>query len=216
MGDLQRGAESVTVERAVSEFERVRLDGVGYVRVTLGDNEGVTVEAPGEWVDDIVTRVRGGVLELGLRGNHYHLRRNGKIRFHVAARALRGLAIDGSGTIEAPRLAADSVAAAIDGAGRIQIDSIEAERVRLAIDGAGRFAVGTAKAQEVQFSIDGTGTIDVERLDSERIAVAVDGMGRVVATGTADSVEIHVDGTGEVDTRQLIARHVEVEIEPRS
>ncbi|MCX6093157.1 MAG: DUF2807 domain-containing protein, partial [Candidatus Bipolaricaulota bacterium] len=104
-------------ERQVDAFDQIRLDGVGEVDVRLGDADHIVVEAPEELLDDIETRVERGVLQLGLRDRHItHSWRGIRIRFEVTARTLRGLAIDGSGSIDAPQLRSDSLGVSIDGA----------------------------------------------------------------------------------------------------
>ncbi|MCX6092474.1 MAG: DUF2807 domain-containing protein [Candidatus Bipolaricaulota bacterium] len=177
-------------ERQVDAFDQIRLDGVGEVKVHLGDADHIVVEAPEDLLDDIETRVEQGVLELGLGGRHItRFLRGTHIRFEITARSLRGLAIDGSGSIEASQLRSDSLGVSIDGAGRIAIQEAVATRLHISIDGAGRVSLGAAKARETRCQIDGAGTIDLGGLEGDEAQIGIDGHGRVrprsALTGTA-------------------------------
>jgi len=211
---LHRDLGSATrEERQIAAFNRVRLDGIGQVSVVLGEEERVVVEAPSSLLESIATSVDDGTLELGLDWEGRLGARDVQIRFEVTARDLRGVAIDGSGSIDVPQIAADSFAASIDGAGRIAIDSVGARCLHLGIDGAGRLEVAHAETDETRISIDGSGTVQVGRIESRHVKVSVDGMGRVSAAGAAHTLEVGIDGTGEARLADLRARSVEVTID---
>jgi len=204
----------VREERSVEPFERVVLDGIGHVDVAQGDVERLAVEAPGDLQRRIETHVEGRTLMLRLqeRGFPIYLR-DRSIRYEITMPKICGLAIDGSGSISAPRVTSESFDASIDGAGRIDIGSVEVHHLALDIDGSGRLSIASATANDARFEIDGAGTIEVDHLVSHEVRVSIDGQGRVEAKGATDSLLIEIDGAGTVDARSLQARAADVSID---
>jgi len=204
----------VREERLVEPFEQVVLDGVGHVDVCEGDADRVVVEAPGDLHSRIETRVEGRTLTLRLRERGFPVHLRGRsIRYEITMRKVSGLAIDGSGAIDASRVTSESLDASIDGAGRIDIGSAEVHRLALRIDGSGRLSIASAVASDARLEIDGAGTIVVDHLVSPTVRMSIDGQGRVEAKGTTDSLSIEIDGTGTVDARDLKARAADVSID---
>jgi hypothetical protein len=204
----------VREERSVEPFERVILDGIGHVDVAQGDVERLAVEAPGDLQSRIEAHVEGRTLILRLRERGFPIQLHDRsIRYEITMRSICGLAIDGSGSIDAPRVTSESLDASIDGAGRIDIGSVEVHRLALDIDGSGRLSIASATANDARFEIDGAGTIDVDHLVSREVQVSIDGQGRVHAKGATDSLSIEIDGAGTVDARSLQARAARVSID---
>ena len=204
----------VREERSVEPYERVILDGIGHVDVTQGDVERLVVEAPEDLQSRIETHVEGQTLILRLRERGFPIQLHDRsIRYEITMPEIRGLAIDGSGSIDAPRVTSESLDASIDGAGRIDIGSVEVHRLALDIDGSGRLSIASAAAHDARFEIDGAGTIDVDHLVCHETQVSIDGQGRVVAKGTTDSLSIEIDGAGSVNARKMQARVADVSID---
>jgi hypothetical protein len=215
MGVFGRGhGASKREERAVEAFDRVRLDGIGRVDVRLGDADRVVVEAPEDVLGEIETRVERGVLVLGFRDRLVpRVWRDVEVRYEVTARDLRGVEIDGSGTIDVPEARSATFRASIDGAGTISIPTVEVTQLQLSIDGAGRMSIGSAKASESRVQIDGSGKVRIDRLEGKEAKIEIDGRGQVTAAGSVDCAYLVIDGTGDVDARELEARVVDVRID---
>jgi len=204
----------VREERPVEPFERVILDGIGHVDVTQGDVERLVVEAPEDLQSRIETHVEERTLTLRLRARGFpiHLQ-DRSIRYEITMPKICGLAIDGSGSIDATRVKSESLDASIDGAGRIDIGTVDVQHLGLEIDGSGRLSIASAAAHDARFEIDGAGTIEVDRLVCHELRVSIDGQGRVEAKGTTDSLSIEIDGAGSVDARKMQARAADVSID---
>ncbi len=201
-------------ERPVEPFDQVRLDGIGQVEIALGEADRVVVEAADDVLERVVTRVERGVLVLEQREGHFWRSWKGvQIRFEITMRSVRGLAIDGSGSIHAARLHSDSFAASIDGAGEISVGTADVDRLHVSIDGAGRVALESAKAREARVVVDGAGTVDLGRLQADEAEITIDGHGRVAGSGTVNRLAIRIDGTGKAETHELEARSVDVRID---
>jgi hypothetical protein len=201
-------------ERTVGAFDHVRLDGVGHVDVRIGDADQVSVEAPERLLDRIETFVEGRTLILRLRSSGSSLHLHGRaIRYEVTMPRIRGLAIDGSGSIDAPHVTSESFDASIDGAGHIDMGTADVQRLALDIDGSGRLSMASATANDARFTIDGAGTIEVDHLASRETRISIDGQGRVKAKGATDSLAIEIDGAGTVEACGLQARTADVSID---
>ncbi len=203
----------VREERPVEPFERISLDGIGHADVHEGDSDRLVVEAPERLISMLETVVREGTLILRLRQPSFPSSLHGdSVRYDITMRRIHGLAIDGSGSIDAPHVSGGSLDAGIDGAGCIDVGEVEVQNLALEIGGCGRLSVGSTKANEVHCDIDGTGTIEINRLEAHRAQVNIDGQGRVRADGSVDSLTVAVDGAGSVLARGLRARAVDVSI----
>ncbi len=203
----------VREERPVEPFERISLDGVGHADVHAGDADRLIVEAPEHLLGMLETYVRDGTLVLRLREGAWGGDRCGdSVRYDITMRSIRGLAIDGSGSIDAPHVSSGSLDARIDGAGRIDVGEADVRDLSLKIDGCGRLSVGSATVTQVDCGIDGAGTIDVDRLAARRADVKIDGQGRVEARGAVDALTVDIDGAGTVLARDLRAHGVDVSI----
>jgi hypothetical protein len=214
VADIRDVGNLVREERSVEPFDRVSLDGVGHADVHEGDGDHLVVEAPEHLMRHVETYVDRGTLVLRLHRPGFGARLSGEsVHYEITMRNIRGLGIDGSGSIRAPRAAGESLDASIDGAGTIEIIDVDVRGLALGIDGCGRLSIERAKVDEVDCSIDGSGTISLGHVGARQVSVAIDGQGRLEAHGEAESVAVAIDGAGSVLVGDLRARTVRVSID---
>ena len=116
----------------------------------------------------------------------------------VALPAPRKLAIAGSGSMTAAKLARDGKVS-IAGSGRLEVADVEGGRVKVSIAGSGRLAMD-GRADELELSIAGSGSCDAEGLVVDKAAVNVAGSGDAIFTCNGE-VAASLMGSGNVIVR---------------
>ena len=117
-----RGSGNVVEEkREVSGFDRVRLDGIGELILTQGDDESLVIEAEDNLMEYIKTSVRGDELIININSPRRPLVPTKTLRFYVTVSELEGVSVDGAGSVEGEDLDVESIEFSIDGAGDIKI-----------------------------------------------------------------------------------------------
>lgn len=187
---------SAREERSVSGFDAIDLTGSGEVSVRQTGTESCVVEADDNLLPHLTTEVRDGRLVLGARkGVNIHPRV--PIRYHVTVRDLRGLAVSGSGTIQASGIAATTLRVAISGSGNITISG-HAQRQEIAISGSGAYAAADFPTGTAAVRVSGSGSVVVHA--SEALDVTISGSGRVEYLGEP-AITRHISGSGTIRRR---------------
>jgi hypothetical protein len=205
----------ITETRDLSGFDRISLGGVGHLVVEPGDQESFKVEAESDLLPYIITRVRDGRLEIGLkhRISRPLLGSTGPINYYVTVKELNGIEVSGAGKVTGSRLCADHMDLFISGAGKAKLDMTvteldtnisgagslrlagEAVRQALNISGAGKYLASELSSKEGSVVISGTGksTMNV----SDRLDVKISGCGHVTYAGNPE-ISKRVSGCGKV------------------
>jgi len=211
---MQRTERLRTEERPVSGFDRVRLNGMGELTITQGDDEGLTIEAEESILPLIETEVRDERLTIGYWRQMGGLRPTLPIQFALRLRRLSVLVISGSGGVRSHSILAERMEVLITGSGSVHLDELMASWLGTTISGSGSFQVAGEAAEhrveisgsgglhapnlrthhaEVTVSGSGAATVDV----AEKLAVVISGSGGVAYSGVAD-VSQRTSGSGRV------------------
>jgi hypothetical protein len=176
-GDGVRGSGVVKTERReVKAFSAISLVGLGTVKVKQTGRESLSISAEDNLLPLLECRVEHDTLTLGVAGNA-SLSATRPIEFLVEAESLHGLAIAGTGNVEA--------------------EGIDGQRLTVTITGTGNVtASGNVDALAVKIS--GTGDFHGGDLQARQADVHVAGVGHAVVRA-AEELEVTLDGTGNVD-----------------
>jgi hypothetical protein len=217
VGTIEGSGNVVTEDREASGFSAVVLANMGRVVLEQGEAEGVTVRADDNILPYLVTEVRGDVLRIGMttRGATAIMRPTEPVVFTVTYRELSGLAVSGSGSIDADGLEAPFLELSLSGSGTITISALEGGQVRSSLSGSGVISLkGTADAQtldmsgsggyhapelatrDTRVSLSGSGMIDVNA--SEALSASISGSGLVRYTGEP-TITKSISGSGRVE-----------------
>ncbi len=193
------GSGRVTSEtRAVADFERVALEGLGEVVIQEGSAESLTIEAEDNLLPLITSAVEDGTLRLGFDRATWRdsIRPTQPIRFVITLPALEGFDLLGQGSLHAPSLHNDALTLNLAGEGDVSIDLLEASRleVRIAGDGAVTLA-GTVEEQVIE--IGGNGQVQAGDLDTQDTTITIGGSGDVVVWARRE-LAINISGSGTV------------------
>lgn len=185
----------ITETKQVSDFERISLEGLGEVRVDQGGSETLMVETYENVMGLVTAEVEGGTLILGLKeGSGIILPR--RLIFHVAVDDLTGLAVAGSGGIEAETIRADHLDVSIGGSGKVQVSDLAVGGVKVGISGSGEIELG-GEAADQEISIAGSGKYKAGEVCSASVMVNISGSGDATVCAT-ETLDVDISGSGSV------------------
>ena len=186
----------ITETRQVSNFDRIELSGSGEVIVTQAGSESLSIETDDNVMEHVKAEVEGGTLKLGFEKG-VNIISSTRLIFYVGVDDLTGLAISGSGDVEADLLETDRLEAEVSGSGDVRVTDLTSGEVKARISGSGEIDLaGDAAAQDI--TISGSGQYLAADVCSESVRVSISGSGDalVCATGTLDA---NISGSGSVD-----------------
>jgi len=193
-----------TEQRAVSGFDRVRLEDVGILEITQGDHEALTVEADAEVLPKVISEVRDGVLVLRVSGGW--LDRLGtainagfsrtRVRFAVTVKSLVGLAIAGVGRVDVGELKAPQFTLELHGGADVHFKALTADRLEVRLSGAGSIEFAGKVAQQ-QVVLSGAGSYSGGKLESQTARVTLSGAGSATVWATQE-LDATLAGLGSV------------------
>ena len=175
----------------VGEFDAVALDGSYRVVVQVGDGPSVRAEGDAVAVERLDVRVEDGTLRIGPRRNWLDFRSFGRgATIYVAAPALDGARVSGSGSMRVDRIRSQAFEAAVSGSGGLQIEEV--------------------RAAQAEFSLSGSGSVRVDALEAEQFGAALSGSGGLRAAGTAANSRVTISGSGSARLERLETRRTTV------
>lgn len=184
-------------EIAVSDFQRLELDGPMNVELRQGAVPRLVVYAEDNLIDLVEADGDGEMLTLGTRGS---FRSRVGLRAVLTVPSLDAAAITGSGDIDLTDWNADTLVLRIMGSGDIRLagslDTVDAD-----INGSGDIDLRRAAIREARASVNGSGDIRLGSLD--RLVARIAGSGDIDA---ADAREVEQSVLGSGDIRIASAR----------
>jgi hypothetical protein len=198
--EIIRGSGNVaTQEMAVSDFQRVTLQGFGQVTITQGDEQALSVTTDDNIMPYIKAEVRGGTLTLGFDrdGRNLEFRPSDGIQFDLSVRDISKLRLSGAGDISADSLRAERLEIALSGAGNVSIGSLEADRLTVRLSGAGNVNLAGRVAEQGVF-LSGAGDYRAADLESQTAHVELSGAGSAIVWAS-DTLNARATGAGAIE-----------------
>jgi hypothetical protein len=187
-----------TEQRSVSGFEKIVLDGVGTVIVTIGDSETLEIEAEDNLLPLIESEVKGNTLHLGIKDGVGGFQPTKGITFRVTAKNLTAVTTAGAGNIELGDLQTSDLDITVSGAGNIETGRLEVDLLAVLIAGAGNFKTAGGQAERVKLEITGAGAFQAPDLQATRVDVVISGMGSA-RLWAVDLLDVMLTGMGSVE-----------------
>jgi hypothetical protein len=182
--------------RELAPFDAVELAGSNEVTIRVGGEQSVVVHADDNLLDRVTTRVDDRKLVIGNEGGGFTTRN--PIRVDVVVPAVHGLALSGSGTIDAEGIDVDELTVVLSGSGVVSASGC-ARRVEVKLNGSGDAKLQRVVAQEAHANLSGSGRIAVNATES--LEASVPGTGSIEYSGNPPQVRTSVDGVGSVSAR---------------
>lgn len=171
------------------------LAGPDRVEVTAGDTLAITVDGDPDAVAEMRFTLKDGTLGVMREGKIFEGARAKIAVVHVTMPAPKELVIAGSGSIRADALARDAKVN-IAGSGQIETPYVAGESLDLNIGGSGTYrASGSVRSLKVVVA--GSGSAALDTLRTEKATVTIAGSGDTAFTSDGD-VKATIMGSGEV------------------
>jgi hypothetical protein len=184
----------ITETREVSGFTRVKLSGVGALRIAQTGTESLTISAEDNLLPLLTSEVVDGTLTLGMKQGNILLRPTRPIIFTLTVRDLESIQLSGAGTVEAVNLRTSALSVALSGAGDMTLSGA-AQSQTLSISGAGHYKAKDFQTSSTEIKISGAGDATVSA--SETLDAAVSGAGSVTYYGSP-RVTQRITGIGSI------------------
>jgi Putative auto-transporter adhesin, head GIN domain len=182
-----------TQSRQVSGFTSVELTGVGELSIDQTGTESLTVSAEDNLLPLLTSRVEGDTLILGKKPNT-RIVTSKPITYTLTMKDITGLAVSGSGTINAPKLTTAALRIEISGSGVITTAG-NVDDQSLEISGSGRYLADGLTSNTTTAEISGSGTGNV--VASNALDVKISGSGTLTYSGNPQ-VSQTVSGSGKL------------------
>lgn len=194
---LVGSGDIITETVQVSNFDRVALEGSGEIRLTQDGSEALEIETYENIMELVMAEVEDGTLTLGLKdADKMVLPR--RLIFHVSVDDLTGLAVAGSGEIEAETISADQMETSVAGSGKVRISNLVADGMRASIGGSGQIELASGEAADQDISISGSGNYSAGDVCSASVKVEISGSGKATICAT-ETLDANISGSGSVD-----------------
>jgi hypothetical protein len=186
-----------TETREVSNFDAISLENMGDVYITIGDSEGLTVEAEDNLLPLLTSEVENGTLKLDVvRGRNIDPTK--PITYNLTVKELSSITLAGSGNINSVPLRADRMTVMLAGSGNIQLEGVTTTDFSVNIAGSGNFRLDEIISEHIDASINGSGDIQIAG-ESTSQALDINGSGNYLAGDLqSERIDIKINGSGDV------------------
>ena len=192
-------AGAATRGYALSDFDRVRVNGATQVTIVKGRATSVSAEGSLDSLDRLALQVIDRELivqqKAPLAGERAK-RGETPATVRVTVPGLRALRLIGSGRIDADSIGGASTSLSVSGSGAINVTALEADRATLGLTGAGSIAAG-GKAKMLSAVLLGSGSIDAATLIADDLTVNASTTGKATL-GARRSAKVTSNGSGDV------------------
>lgn len=193
--DTDGGVPLSQLDLSGKTADEVALLGPDAVTIANGEKLAITVSGDDAVKDKLRFKIDDGKLSI-TRENGLFSKNDGIATVAITMPAPRKLAMAGSGSITAERLAGDKVEISSAGSGSINARAIEAGKLKVNVLGSGN-VTGTGTAKSLKLAIMGSGKTDLSALKVGKAKVDVMGSGDG-AFASDGEIEAKIMGSGTV------------------
>ncbi len=205
---IQDDSTFVTVDRHLIGFNNLHISGPFDVHIRQGTAESVTLDAPKEILDRIVTEVNSGELKISNKHDNWGWnekswwsdkswwRHHKKIIVHVTVTDLNSIKLSGSGSaLFEEGITTNTLKLTVRGSGNIE-GKVQVKKLESSISGSGGIKLsGTAESSSI--SVTGSGNFTAPELVTSNSAVHLSGSGGAKINAN-DKVDAAISGSGGV------------------
>jgi len=182
--------------RKLDTFSGIGISISGDIYYTPGNSHEITIEGDADDVDDLITEVKDGFLQVKYpRG--WKIRRS-KLTIYITSSELDAVKISGSAKFQAGEpITSDEMALAMSGSGGIQFEKLKADEVDVSISGSGSAELLGGNADEMDVRISGSGKLNAEAFEVNEFSASISGSGSVRITAK-EELEARISGSGKI------------------
>jgi hypothetical protein len=185
---------TISEVRNVSDFDSIRLSGIGTLVITQGNRESLEITAEDNIIEYLQSKVVGKNLRLDIR-DFINLDPTEDITYKVTVVDLEKIDISGLGDLEIESLQTSRLHIDISGSGDADLNDLMVNDLFIDISGLGNVKVsGETETQRVNLS--GAGFYNAENLTTSEAKVSISGTGKAVVW-VQDNLDIELSGLGD-------------------
>ena len=195
-------APAAAAERryAVTDFDRVLVEGPYAVRLVTGRPSAATATGSQDALDRVVVDVQGGTLRVRPNRSAWGgspATATSPVTIELATRALRGAGVNGPGSLAIDRAQGLRLDLTVRGSGRLSVGDLRVDNLSIGLLGSGRMQLA-GTAQQVRADVQGWGELDARALTAQGVTLVTDTSG-AVAISAVRQATVTASGIGEVE-----------------
>jgi len=182
--------------RNLDAFSGIGISISADVYYTPGNAHEIKIEGDARDVDDLITKVENGFLQVKYP-NSWRGRRS-KLTIHITSKELEAVKISGSAKFKSGEpVTTDEMDFAMSGSGDIHFEKLNADEVAVKISGSGDVVLLNGNADELSVKISGSGKVNAEAFEVNEFSAGISGSGSVRIT-VKEELESRISGSGKV------------------
>lgn len=181
--------------RKLDTFSGIGIAVNADVFYTPGNTHEIRIEGDTKDVDDLITEVRNGFLQV--KYDSWRVR-HGKVTLYITSKELDAVSVSGSARFETGEpISSDEIELSMSGSGRIVFTKLVADEMDIRISGSGSIELQDGNADEVDTRISGSGRLDGEGFEVSEFTGAISGSGHARITAS-EELDVKISGSGKV------------------
>lgn len=182
--------------RKLDAFSGIGISISADVYYIPGNAHEITIEGDADDVDDLITQVKDGFLQVKYP-NSWQIRRS-KLTIYITSKELEAVKISGSAKFEAGEpVTSEEMDLAMSGSGGIMFEKLDTEEVSVKISGSGKIQILKGGADELDARISGSGKLNAESFEVNEFSAGISGSGGVRIT-VKEELDAKISGSGKV------------------
>ena len=166
------------------------------VKVRLGKEEKLVLEAEENLQEYIITEVKRGMLIIRKEPN-VRISSRRRATAIVTVKSLNTLIATSSGNITAPSIEADDFLVRLSSAGNLDMKNLRAKKAVFRVSSAGNVRMGDVAADSVRLSVSSAGDIRMGDLEADDLSVQISSAGNVsIQGGKVKTQNVGLSSTG--------------------
>jgi len=182
--------------RKLEAFSGIGISISADVYYTPGNAHEIKIEGDAKDVDDLITKVEDGFLQVKYPSSWRV--RHSKLTIYITSKELDAVKISGSAKFKSgDPVTTDEMDLAMSGSGDIHFEKLNADEVAVKISGSGDIILLNGNADELSVKISGSGKVNAEAFEVNEFSAGISGSGSVRIT-VKEELESRISGSGKV------------------
>ena len=209
---IKGNGDLVKQEREIKGVEGLKVSNFVDVRIQLGDEEKLVLEAEENIQDIIITEVVEGRLIIKTKPG-FRIRTQKRAIAHLTVKGLNSITITSSGDVKAPDLVADTFKARLSSSGDLTMGGVKAEDVEIRLSSSGDVKMDYIKCSQVELLVSSSGDIALDKLNAKDLVVRISSSGDIrISDGNVTTQTIRQTSAGDYKARNLISERANVQL----
>ncbi len=182
--------------RKLDAFSGIGISISADVYYTPGNAHEITIEGDADDVEDLITEVKDGFLQVKYP-NGWKARRS-KLTIYITSNELEAIRMSGSAKfMSGEPVTTDEMDLAMSGSGGIHFEKLNTDEVDVKISGSGSIVLLNGNADELSVKISGSGKLNAEAFEVNEFSAGISGSGSIRIT-VKEELEARISGSGKV------------------